>query len=268
MNRGGRPRPAAATAVPASLSSTPRTARSRPCGPWSPPSSTVSSTGPALGAVRRTSGGTTARLGTRRARAALGEAGWVDAPDARGERLIRTVRDGLADVPRCGSCSCSGTPRRASACSPSSSAGTAPASPRALSAEYGIGVRDGLFRAHPLPRALLGGARGPGRVRPGATSGERPFDAIRVSFGRARTNRWSAVRAVREPVRDGAAVELPHRSTAAACRTRPPEPGRPGPRAGGRRRRDRLAGLSESAKPVAATPAGISTTAAGPPSGG
>jgi selenocysteine lyase/cysteine desulfurase len=56
----------------------------------------------------------------------------------------------------------------------------------ALSAEYGIGVRDGLFCAHPLVRTLLGGQdRQPsecGAPEP-SRPGERSLNAIRVSFG-------------------------------------------------------------------------------------
>ncbi|GAA0609427.1 aminotransferase class V-fold PLP-dependent enzyme [Streptomyces crystallinus] len=53
----------------------------------------------------------------------------------------------------------------------------------ALSAEYGIGVRDGLFCAHPLVRTLLGGSeQEPGEC--GAPEGAPgSLNAIRVSFG-------------------------------------------------------------------------------------
>ncbi len=55
----------------------------------------------------------------------------------------------------------------------------------ALSAEYGIGVRDGLFCAHPLVRTLLGGEpQAPGECgAPDAGPGERSLNAVRVSFG-------------------------------------------------------------------------------------
>ncbi|MEU3494918.1 aminotransferase class V-fold PLP-dependent enzyme [Kitasatospora cineracea] len=56
----------------------------------------------------------------------------------------------------------------------------------ALSAEYGIGVRDGLFCAHPLVRTLLGGEESaPGQCGAPEPSlpGERSLNAIRVSFG-------------------------------------------------------------------------------------
>ena len=78
----------------------------------------------------------------------------------------------------------------------------------ALSAEYGIGVRDGLFCAHPLLRTLLGGdPRDPGECgAPDAEPGERSLDAVRVSFGAGtpdeHVDRFLA--AVRELVRDGA----------------------------------------------------------------
>ncbi|MBW1599166.1 aminotransferase class V-fold PLP-dependent enzyme [Streptomyces sp. JJ38] len=54
----------------------------------------------------------------------------------------------------------------------------------ALASEYGIGVRDGLFCAHPLLRALLGA----GDAVPGECGGEpgpggRELGAVRVSFG-------------------------------------------------------------------------------------
>ncbi|WP_282794700.1 aminotransferase class V-fold PLP-dependent enzyme [Streptomyces sp. CC224B] len=78
----------------------------------------------------------------------------------------------------------------------------------ALSAEYGIGVRDGLFCAHPLVRTLLGGAPDePGECgAPEAAPGERSLNAIRVSFGAGTPDEHVErfVRAVRELVRDGA----------------------------------------------------------------
>ena len=55
----------------------------------------------------------------------------------------------------------------------------------ALSAEYGIGVRDGLFCAHPLVRTLLGSEpQEPGECgAPEAAPGSGRSNAIRVSFG-------------------------------------------------------------------------------------
>jgi selenocysteine lyase/cysteine desulfurase len=52
-----------------------------------------------------------------------------------------------------------------------------------LSERYGIGVRDGLFCAHPLVRLLLGGAPdAPARCGEPAPR-EQPLHAVRVSFG-------------------------------------------------------------------------------------
>ncbi|WP_333769685.1 aminotransferase class V-fold PLP-dependent enzyme [Streptomyces sp. IBSBF 2435] len=79
----------------------------------------------------------------------------------------------------------------------------------ALSAEYGIGVRDGLFCAHPLVRHLLGGeAEDPGACgSPDSAPGHPSFNAVRVSFGvgtpAEHIRRFT--RAVATLVRDGAA---------------------------------------------------------------
>ncbi|MDX6331186.1 MAG: hypothetical protein QOI83_3569 [Streptomycetaceae bacterium] len=91
----------------------------------------------------------------------------------------------------------------------------------ALSAEYGIGVRDGLFCAHPLVRTLLGTEpQNPGECgAPDAEPGELPqpsaggtpislrsLNAIRVSFGAGTPDEHidRFLGAVRELVRDGA----------------------------------------------------------------
>ena len=84
----------------------------------------------------------------------------------------------------------------------------------ALSAEYGIGVRDGLFCAHPLVRTLLGSdPQSQGECgAPEAAPGERSLNAIRVSFG-AGTPDEHVERFVRRGEGAGAgrrAVELPH----------------------------------------------------------
>ncbi|MBL3668699.1 aminotransferase class V-fold PLP-dependent enzyme [Streptomyces sp. M2CJ-2] len=139
---------------------------------------------------------------------ALGEAGF-DALAAREERLIRTVRNGLADVPEVRFLSLFGDDApRVGVLSFVVDGWNSSHFAAALSAEYGIGVRDGLFCAHPLLRALLGGdPRTPGECgAPGAASGERPLDAIRVSFGAGTPDEHVErfVRAVRELVRDGA----------------------------------------------------------------
>ncbi|MEN8653217.1 aminotransferase class V-fold PLP-dependent enzyme [Streptomyces sp. 21So2-11] len=78
----------------------------------------------------------------------------------------------------------------------------------ALSAEYGIGVRDGLFCAHPLVRTLLGSdAQDPGECgAPEAEPGERSLNAIRVSFGAGTPDEHVErfVGAVKELVQQGA----------------------------------------------------------------
>jgi selenocysteine lyase/cysteine desulfurase len=78
----------------------------------------------------------------------------------------------------------------------------------ALSAEYGIGVRDGLFCAHPLVRTLLGSdPQTQGECgAPEAAPGEKSLNAIRVSFGAGTPDEHVErfLRAVKELVRDGA----------------------------------------------------------------
>ncbi|MGX1638678.1 aminotransferase class V-fold PLP-dependent enzyme, partial [Streptomyces albidoflavus] len=80
----------------------------------------------------------------------------------------------------------------------------------ALSAEYGIGVRDGLFCAHPLVRTLLEAERTePGECgAPQETDGQA-LSAVRVSFG-AGTPEEHVERflgAVRELLTDGARLD-------------------------------------------------------------
>ncbi|MBO8191307.1 aminotransferase class V-fold PLP-dependent enzyme [Streptomyces oryzae] len=87
----------------------------------------------------------------------------------------------------------------------------------ALSAEYGIGVRDGLFCAHPLLRTLLGqqgdtpgecGApeAAPGELPQPSAGGTPTLNAVRVSFGAGTPDEHvdRFVAAVRELVREGA----------------------------------------------------------------
>ncbi len=83
----------------------------------------------------------------------------------------------------------------------------------ALSAEYGIGVRDGLFCAHPLVRTLLGagpeepgGCGAPAGGGGGSDSGAKSLNAVRVSIGAGTPDEHVErfVRAVRELVRNGA----------------------------------------------------------------
>ncbi|WP_405781420.1 aminotransferase class V-fold PLP-dependent enzyme [Streptomyces sp. NBC_00859] len=78
----------------------------------------------------------------------------------------------------------------------------------ALSAEYGIGVRDGLFCAHPLVRTLLGSdPQDQGECgAPEGEPGERSLNAVRVSFGAGTPDEHVErfVGAVKELVRNGA----------------------------------------------------------------
>ncbi len=85
----------------------------------------------------------------------------------------------------------------------------------ALSARYGIGVRDGLFCAHPLVRALLGGEpdaegecgapEGEPQESPQPRGGTPSLNAIRVSFGAGTPDEHVErfLGAVAELVRDG-----------------------------------------------------------------
>ncbi|WP_432155746.1 aminotransferase class V-fold PLP-dependent enzyme [Streptomyces sp. bgisy153] len=111
---------------------------------------------------------------------ALTEAGF-DALVAREQHLIARVRAGLAEVPRVSVLSLFGEDApRVGVVSFVVDGWSSSHFAAALSAEYGIGVRDGLFCAHPLLRTLLGAAPGaPGEC--GAP--EEPLNALRVSFG-------------------------------------------------------------------------------------
>ncbi|MFE2282556.1 aminotransferase class V-fold PLP-dependent enzyme [Streptomyces sp. NPDC059454] len=139
---------------------------------------------------------------------ALTEAGF-DALAAREEELIRAVREGLADVPEVRFLSLFGDDApRVGVLSFVVEGWNSSHFAAALSAEYGIGVRDGLFCAHPLVRTLLGGDAGAqGECgAPEAAPGEKSLNAIRVSFGAGTPDEHVErfVRAVRELVRDGA----------------------------------------------------------------
>ncbi|MFD7704233.1 aminotransferase class V-fold PLP-dependent enzyme [Streptomyces caelestis] len=139
---------------------------------------------------------------------ALTEAGF-DALVAREEELIRAVREGLADVSEVRFLSLFGDDApRVGVLSFVVEGWNSSHFAAALSAEYGIGVRDGLFCAHPLVRTLLGGDPGAqGECgAPEAAPGERSFNAVRVSFGAGTPDEHVErfVRAVRELVRDGA----------------------------------------------------------------
>ncbi|MBJ6646511.1 cysteine desulfurase [Streptomyces sp. BSE7F] len=135
---------------------------------------------------------------------ALAEAGF-EALAAREDALVRAVREGLADVPEVRFLSLFGDDApRVGVLSFVVDGWNSSHFAAALSAEYGIGVRDGLFCAHPLVRRLLGGDAG-GAGECGAPEAGA-LNAIRVSFGAGTPEEHVArfVRAVRELVRDGA----------------------------------------------------------------
>ncbi|MER6213933.1 aminotransferase class V-fold PLP-dependent enzyme [Streptomyces sp. NPDC001674] len=139
---------------------------------------------------------------------ALQEAGF-DGLVARERHLIAKVREGLAEVPQVRVLSLFGDEApRVGVISFVVDGWNSSHFAAALSAEYGIGVRDGLFCAHPLVRTLLGGEpQEPGECgAPEAVPGERSLNAIRVSFGAGTPDEHVErfVRAVRELVTDGA----------------------------------------------------------------
>ncbi|WP_433855951.1 aminotransferase class V-fold PLP-dependent enzyme [Streptomyces kronopolitis] len=139
---------------------------------------------------------------------ALSEAGFP-ALIAREQELIERVRTGLAEVPQVQVLSLFGADAaRVGVLSFVVEGWNSSHFAAALSAEYGIGVRDGLFCAHPLVRTLLGSEpQDPGECgAPEAAPGERSLNAIRVSFGagtpQEHVDRF--LRAVKELVTDGA----------------------------------------------------------------
>ncbi|MGW4053211.1 aminotransferase class V-fold PLP-dependent enzyme [Streptomyces sp. NPDC004779] len=140
---------------------------------------------------------------------ALTEAGF-DTLVARERHLIDTVRSGLAEVPEVRVLSLFGDDApRVGVISFVVDGWNSSHFAAALSAEYGIGVRDGLFCAHPLVRTLLGSdAQDPGEcgAPEPAAPGERSLNAIRVSFGAGTPDEHVErfVGAVKELVRDGA----------------------------------------------------------------
>lgn len=116
---------------------------------------------------------------------ALTEAGF-DRLVAREQQLVTRVREGLAEVPAVKVLSLFGDDApRVGVISFVVEGWNSSHFAAALSAEYGIGVRDGLFCAHPLVRTLLGSEpQDPGECgAPEAEPGERSLNAIRVSFG-------------------------------------------------------------------------------------
>ncbi|MEU6894545.1 aminotransferase class V-fold PLP-dependent enzyme [Streptomyces sp. NPDC046557] len=141
---------------------------------------------------------------------------------ARERQLIAKVREGLAGVPEVRVLSLFGDDSpRVGVISFVVDGWNSSHFAAALSAEYGIGVRDGLFCAHPLVRTLLGsepqtqGECGAPEAAPGersevgvppAEGWGRSLNAIRVSFGAGTPDEHvdRFVRAVRELVADGA----------------------------------------------------------------
>ncbi|MET8331695.1 aminotransferase class V-fold PLP-dependent enzyme [Streptomyces sp. NPDC005181] len=139
---------------------------------------------------------------------ALTEAGF-DRLVAREQQLVTRVREGLAEVPQVKVLSLFGDDApRVGVVSFVVEGWNSSHFAAALSAEYGIGVRDGLFCAHPLVRTLLGSdPQDPGECgAPEAEPGERSLNAIRVSFGAGTPDEHIErfVRAVKELVSEGA----------------------------------------------------------------
>ncbi|MFF8956973.1 aminotransferase class V-fold PLP-dependent enzyme [Streptomyces sp. NPDC014894] len=139
---------------------------------------------------------------------ALTEAGF-DTLVAREQRLVAEVRAGLAEVPQVKVLSLFGDDApRVGVISFVVEGWNSSHFAAALSAEYGIGVRDGLFCAHPLVRTLLGSEpQDPGECgAPESEPGEKSLNAIRVSFGAGTPDEHVErfVRAVRELVSQGA----------------------------------------------------------------
>ncbi|NED14702.1 aminotransferase class V-fold PLP-dependent enzyme [Streptomyces sp. SID9124] len=139
---------------------------------------------------------------------ALTEAGF-DRLVAREQHLVGQVLSGLAEVPEVKVLSLFGDDApRVGVISFVVEGWNSSHFAAALSAEYGIGVRDGLFCAHPLVRTLLGSDPGEAGEcgAPEAEPGERSLNAIRVSFGAGTPDEHVErfLRAVRELVSDGA----------------------------------------------------------------
>ncbi|MGN5632836.1 aminotransferase class V-fold PLP-dependent enzyme [Streptomyces sp. AC154] len=139
---------------------------------------------------------------------ALTEAGF-DSLVAREQQLVSEVRAGLAEVPEVKVLSLFGDDApRVGVISFVVEGWNSSHFAAALSAEYGIGVRDGLFCAHPLVRTLLGSdPQDVGECgAPEAEPGEKSLNAIRVSFGAGTPDEHIErfVRAVKELVSEGA----------------------------------------------------------------
>ncbi|GCD38294.1 aminotransferase [Streptomyces chrestomyceticus JCM 4735] len=139
---------------------------------------------------------------------ALTEAGF-EGLVAREQQLVERVRAGLAEVPEVTVLSLFGDDApRVGVLSFVVDGWNSSHFAAALSAEYGIGVRDGLFCAHPLVRTLLGAeSEAPGQCgAPEGAPGEQSLNAIRVSFGAGTPDEHVErfVRAVKELVTQGA----------------------------------------------------------------
>ncbi|MDP5311452.1 aminotransferase class V-fold PLP-dependent enzyme [Streptomyces poriferorum] len=139
---------------------------------------------------------------------ALTEAGF-DSLVAREQRLVADVRAGLAEVPEVKVLSLFGDDApRVGVISFVVAGWNSSHFAAALSAEYGIGVRDGLFCAHPLVRTLLGSdPQDVGECgAPEAEPGQKSLNAIRVSFGAGTPDEHVErfLRAVKELVSEGA----------------------------------------------------------------
>ncbi|MET9800789.1 aminotransferase class V-fold PLP-dependent enzyme [Streptomyces sp. NPDC006368] len=137
---------------------------------------------------------------------ALTEAGFENLV-ARERELIGKVREGLAEVPEVRVLSLFGDDSaRVGVISFVVKGWNSSHFAAALSAEYGIGVRDGLFCAHPLVRTLLDGDPQDAGECGAPDGGTTALNAIRVSFGAGTPDEHvdRFVRAVKELVRDGA----------------------------------------------------------------
>lgn len=134
---------------------------------------------------------------------ALTEAGFGSLV-AREQDLIARVRAGLAEIPQVTVLSLFGDDApRVGVVSFVVDGWNSSHFAAALSAEYGIGVRDGLFCAHPLLRTLLGTAPGPADE---CGAPENPLNALRISFGAGTPDEHVTrfLTAVHELVTDGA----------------------------------------------------------------
>ncbi len=141
---------------------------------------------------------------------ALTEAGF-DTLEARERALVARLKAGLAEVPEVRVLNLFGADAdRVGVLSFVVRGWNSSHFSAALSAEYGIGVRDGLFCAHPLVRTLLGdeeAAPSECGAPEASLPGERSLNAIRVSFGAGTPDEHvdRFLTAVRELVTDGAA---------------------------------------------------------------